>query len=245
MAAMTVAALVVVACGSAGGVGEEPRGHPDRVWLPDNRERPASPAITRVRGDPSSAENGSPISLSAIPLSRSVTPCCKLEITRGATVVEAAAHAGGWPLVRQQQERKSLMFANNGQDNDYYAVIETDDAFIGLDFDEQNRMILVDLRIPPWKPGKTGEDGDTATVVLHGEEILALTHLLDMLSGFINGPDGRAPDGIIANMAARAELTAMRKVCSRIGGHLHWNSTDGWMPEMKPDLLAQAAGGAS
>jgi hypothetical protein len=141
------------------------------------------------------------------------------------------------------------MFVNKRQDNDYYAVIESDDALIGLDFDEQNKMILMDLRIP-WKPGKAGDDGDTATVVLHGEEILALTHLLDMLSGFINGPDGRAPDGrapdgITANVAARAELAAMRKVCSRIGGHLHWNSTDGWMPEMKPDLLAQAAGGAS
>jgi hypothetical protein len=137
------------------------------------------------------------------------------------------------------------MFADNKQDNDYYAVIETDDAFIGLDFDEQNRMILMDLRIPPWKPGKAGEDGDTATVVLHGEEILALTHLLDMLSGFINSPDGRTPDGITASVAARAELAAMRKVCSRIGGHLHWSSTDGWMPDMKPDLVAHAAGSAS
>jgi hypothetical protein len=138
------------------------------------------------------------------------------------------------------------MLANDRQDNDYYAVIETDDALIGLDFDEQNKMILMDLRIP-WKPGKAGEDGDgdTATVVLHGEEILALTHLLDMLSGVISGPDGRAPDGITASVAARAELGAMRKVCSRIGGHLHWNSTDGWMPDMKPDLLAHAAGGAS
>jgi hypothetical protein len=137
------------------------------------------------------------------------------------------------------------MFADNRQDNDYYAVIETDDAVIGLDFDEQNKMILLDLQIPPWKPGKAGEDGDTATVVLHGEEILALTHLLDMLTGFINGVGGISSDGITASVAARAELAAIRKVCSRIGGRLHWTSADGWMPDMKPDLIAPAAGGAS
>jgi hypothetical protein len=143
------------------------------------------------------------------------------------------------------------MSADSRQDNDYYAVIETDDALIGLDFDEQNKMILMDLRIPPWKPGKASEDSATATVVLHGEEIFALTHLLDMLSGFISGPNGlnglngRHLDGITASVAARAELSAMRKVCSRIGGRLHWNSADGWMPDIKQDLAAHAANRAS